>query len=133
MLNSVMTKTSSECMDNLSAHELTPEIVAAFLRGHIRKMLEKAYQKDWILEYRYERIALDLLDIHDDELGTMIHEIEFGIWEKKRSVLLERMYKGLDMIKVETDGKKKKKYEQHYEKLKQECKEVEDRCLVTRY
>lgn len=127
MLNSDMTKTSSECLDNMSADD-----VQEWLKQFLFRALDAAKQNDWILDYRYDLIKLDLLEAKD-ELTHCIEEMKIGLFEKKCSMIKERMMKGLELIRQEENERKKEKMWLHYTKLQNELNEVGNRCLNTRY
>lgn len=111
----------SECTDNMSGEELTD-----WHRRTLLHVVNIAWQQEKILEYRYKLMSIDLMDkVTDADLNVLQKEFSIGLLEKKRSVLLERIFKGYDMIRQEQDEKRKAKYEAHLETLENELKEVE--------
>jgi len=125
-----MTKIFRECTDSMSNDELTD-----WYRRVLTHVLNSAWSEGKILEYRYKLIAIDLLEVKTDEqLQEVSNEIEIGLVEKERSLLLERMAKGCDMIRTETDEKRKEKLWKHYDKLEKELEELNIKwTLQTKY
>lgn len=113
----------SECTDNMSGEELTD-----WHRRTLLHLVNTAWQEGKILEYRYKLMTIDLMDkVSDEDLEVLQREFDIGFIEKCRSVLLERIFKGYDMIRDEQDEPKKAKYETHLAKLENELKELESR------
>lgn len=129
MLSLDTTKTSSECLASMNLDEFTD-----WMRTWILKMMNEAYERGYILEYRYQLICVDAMEATFDDLLVLMNEVKFGLWEVKRSALLDRLTKGATMIQQETDIERKQKLMKHYDKLEHELKEYIERCqLVTKY
>lgn len=129
MLSLDTTKTSSVCLASMNLDDFTD-----WMKKWILRMVNEAFEKGYILDYRYQLICVDVMEASFEELLGLLEEIKFGLWEMKRSVLLERLSKGATMIQSETDNERKKKLLKHYDKLENELKEYIDQCqLVTKY
>ena len=129
MLSLDTIKTSSVCLASMNLDEFTD-----WMRTWILKMMNEAYERGYILEYRYQLICVDAMEATFDDLLVLMNEVKFGLWEVKRSALLDRLTKGATMIQQETDIERKQKLMKHYDKLEHELKEYIERCqLVTKY
>jgi hypothetical protein len=105
-----------------------------WMKKWVLKMVNEAFENGYILDYRYQLICVGVMEASFEELLGLLEEIKFGLWEMKRSVLLERLSKGATMIQSETDAGRKKKLLKHYDKLENELKEYINQCqLVTKY
>jgi hypothetical protein len=129
-LNSSMTKTYSECLDFTN-----DDVFVEWMRSFLLESVNKRYESDAMLEYRYVRLTSDLLEAKTvDEIENAVNELMFGHYEKKRSLILERMFATLDMMRTEQDKEWFDRFEQHYESLDKELGEVERSCKVqTKY
>ena len=129
MLSLDTIKTSSVCLASMNLDDFTD-----WMKKWVLKMVNEAFENGYILDYRYQLICVDVMEASFDELLGLLEEIKFGLWEMKRSVLLERLSKGATMIQSETDAERKKKLLKHYDKLENELKEYIDQCqLSTKY
>lgn len=125
------TKTSSECLVSMSDEERFE-----WSKNHLIQLVNKMYQLGKLLEYRYQFISFDLLEANTlDELDVLNHEIQYGLLEVKRSVLLDRLNKGADMIRNEKDESRIAKMEKQYEQLQKELNGVDKECykMKTKY
>lgn len=124
MSNSSMTRLANACLASMNDEEYH-EWNRQFLLLKLKGMMDR----DEILEYRYRLITMDAMETKNvSEVLNLFDEIIFGEWEKKRSILLERLGKGGLMIVNETDEARKEKLIQHYKKLEGEYEEWERKC-----
>jgi hypothetical protein len=129
VLNSTTTKTSSVCEGNMN------DDFVEYMRGVLTRCLNRAFESDAILEYRYQLVMIDLLEMKTDEdVSVCIDEMKFGLFEKKRSELLERLNLCAEMIGSEADQEWKSELLRHYDELTKKIERVEDSCMIqTKY
>lgn len=125
-----MTRLASACLADMNEneyHEWNRQFLLTTLKGKL--------ERGEILEYRYRLIMLDAMETKTvDEVLSLFDECAFGEWEKKRSVILERLDKGGAMIAIEQDESRKAKLMNHYKKLEGEYEEWNRKCpCKTRY
>lgn len=125
-----MTRTYSECLDFTN-----DDVFVEWMRSFLLESVNKRYESDAMLEYRYVRLTSDLMEAKTvDEIEDAVNELIFGHYEKKRSLILERMFATLDMMRTEKDKEWFDRFEKHYESLDKELGEVERSCKVqTKY
>lgn len=115
-----MTRTSNECTVSMSDEEWTE-----WYRAELTAILTRFKEQGKILDYRYKLVSIDLMEAKtSDDMMLLLNELQVGLVEKKRSVLLDRMRNGLDMIREEENEKRKEKLWSHYEKLDKELEEL---------
>ena len=120
-----MTKTFSECTGDMSV-----EFFTDWMQAKLLEMLTSMRENEAILEYRYELIAVDLMEAKtDDDLLALIAEMQIGLIEKKQSVLMDRMNRGLELMAQEKSEARRNKMREQYEKLDNEWKEMATECL----
>lgn len=153
-----MTKSVSECTVNMSETEfmawlrsqgifkydvwntdanvlsMTDAEFVDWLRLRGLLAVNAARFRDVITEEMYGLITMDMLDAKTkDELLSLMDEVKIAVWSKKYSELLERWYRGADLIRVEKNESRKAKMMAKWEAIREEIGEVSRRCMWTRY
>lgn len=124
-----MTRTSNGFTASMSNEDMLET-----MRGVLTSMLNKCMKQNELMDYRHAFLAVDIMEAKTwDDMIAVSWEMHYGLYEKRASVLWERMLNGLDMIRTETDANKAADMWKHYKKLEREREEVLDRCLITRY